>query len=112
MGSAIEGSSAPSTSIESRLNQSTVVCVASVRPIWRMVMVTTPTPNAAATASPRPIGGTWVPPGRITTSTPTKPSATAPQRCRPTFSFRTSADSATANNGAAKPIVVDSANGR
>ena len=35
---------------------------------------------------------------------------TALQRWRPTGSFRTSADSITANNGAAKPIVAGGAN--
>jgi hypothetical protein len=37
---------------------------------------------------------------------------TALQRWRPTFSFSTSAESTTANSGAAKPMVVDSASGR
>jgi hypothetical protein len=106
------GIKAPTASIEIRLNQSTVVCVPSVRPIWRMVMVVTPTPKAASTASISPAGGRSLPSGRTTTSIPTKPKSTALHRCGPTFSPSISADSITANRGAAKLIVVDSASGK
>ena len=48
----------------------------------------------------------------MTISTPTKPMATALQRCRPTVSLRISAERMTEKSGAAKPIVVASASGR
>ena len=90
-----------------------MVGVRSVRPIWRRVIVTEAEPSAASRARPRPVAGRWLPPpGRITIITPAKPKATALQRCQPTASPRTSAESATANKGAAKPSVEASASGK
>ena len=108
-----KGSNRPVATIEKQVNHSTVVGVPSVLPIWRIVIVTHGDAERGdqreRQAERRQVAS---PLGCITISTPTKPSATALQRCRPTASPSTSADSMTEKSGAAKPIVVASASGR
>src|SRR6187397_2356970 len=91
---------------EDTANQKTVVAAASVAPSRRMTIVTAAVSNAATIATAPPSSGKWLLPGWTTTSTPTKPTTTAPQRHLPVGSPSTSAARTTEKIGTENPMAV------
>ncbi len=76
----------------------------------RMAIATVEISTAFASAKPAP--SCSVPaPGRVTTSTPRKPTASADQRCTPTRSLRIRIDSSVVKSGAEKLMAMAPASG-